>query len=155
MREEVYDFLREYGFTKEELSYFEEVNERMFFTNLMEVNKNIDFLLNKGLVKEEVINVFRNNPFMITVKNNRLDSLDKIYIEELKFSNDDLRNLIINNPKCYTASSVEFDKIINYLMEYKFSVDVIRNFIIENPVVANLSFIEFERYVKIDTNNGN
>ena len=155
MREEVYDFLREYGFTKEELSYFEEVNERMFFTNLMEVNKNIDFLLNKGLVEEEVINVFRNNPFMITVKDNRLDSLDKIYVEELKFSNDDLRNLIINNPKCYTSSSVEFDKIINYLMEYKFSVDVIRNFIIENPVVANLSFIEFERYVKIDTNNGN
>ena len=71
MREEVYDYLREYGFSKEELTSFEKENENMFFTNLVEVNKNIDFLTNKRLIKEEIITVFRNNPFMITVKDNR------------------------------------------------------------------------------------
>ena len=78
MIEEVYDFLREYGFTKEEVNYFEDENDDMYFTNLIEVNKNIDFLISKGLNKEEIMQVFRVDPFMITVKNNRLDALDKI-----------------------------------------------------------------------------
>ena len=82
MREEVYDFLREYGFSKEEVHGFQDKNEKMFFTNLVEVNKNINFLLDKGLSKEEVIRVFREDPYMITVKNNRLEALDKIYIDE-------------------------------------------------------------------------
>lgn len=43
MIEEVYDFLREYGFTKEEVYSFQTDNERMFFTNLIEVKKNLDF----------------------------------------------------------------------------------------------------------------
>ena len=84
MREEVYEFFKEYGFTRDEIHYFQDENEKMFFTNLIEVNKNIDFLMNKGLTKEEIMQVFRVDPFMITVKNNRLDALDKIYIEDLK-----------------------------------------------------------------------
>ena len=58
MKEEVYNYLREYGFTKEEVYSFEEENEKMFFTNLNEVNKNIDFLMNKRINKEEVMHVF-------------------------------------------------------------------------------------------------
>ena len=37
MIEEVYDFLREYGFTKEEVNYFEDENDYMYFTNMIEV----------------------------------------------------------------------------------------------------------------------
>ena len=88
MREDVYKFLREYGFSKEEVNYFEDENEEMYFTNLIEVNKNIDFLINKGLTKEEIIYVFKKNPYMITVKNNRLKLLDKIYTEELQLDNN-------------------------------------------------------------------
>ena len=64
MREEVYNYLREYGFTKEEVYSFEKENEKMFFTNLTEVNKNIDFLINKGFYKElekSFIEVFKNH----------------------------------------------------------------------------------------------
>ena len=107
MREEVYDFLREYGFTKEEVYSFEEENEIMFFTNLIEVNKNIDFLINKGLNKEEVMHVFRHNPYMITVKNNRLVELDKIYLEELLLSQEELKKLIIDNPEAFLVSVSE------------------------------------------------
>ena len=78
MIEEVYDYLREYGFTKEEVNKFEEENEKMFFTNLKEVQKNINFLQNKGLIKEEIMNIFKYNPFMITVKDNRLEALETI-----------------------------------------------------------------------------
>ena len=150
MREEVYEFLREYGFSKEELTSFEKENEKMFFTNLVEVNKNIDFLTNKGLVKEEIINVFRNNPFMITVKNNRLDALDKIYIEDLKFDINSLKTLIINNPETYTTSPIELEKNINYLKKHNCTMEVIRSFIINNNQVIIMDFNEFEKAVKFN-----
>ena len=93
MREEVYEFFKEYGFTRDEIHYFQDENEKMFFTNLIEVNKNIDFLKNKGLNKEEIMQVFRVDPYMITVKNNRLDALDKIYLEELLFTEEELNEV--------------------------------------------------------------
>lgn len=150
MREEVYEFLREYGFSKEELTSFEKENEKMFFTNLVEVNKNIDFLTNKGLVKEEIINVFRNNSFMITVKNNRLEALDKIYIDDLKFDINTLKTLIINNPETYTTSPIELEKNINYLKEHNCTIEIIRNFIINNNQVVIMDFDEFEKVVRFN-----
>ena len=150
MREEVYDYLREYGLSKEELTSFEKENENMFFTNLVEVNKNIDFLINKGLAKKEIINVFKNNPFMITVKNNRLEALDKIYIDDLKFDINSLKTLIINNPETYTTSPIELEKNINYLKEHNCTMEVIRNFIINNNQVIIMDFNEFEKAVRFN-----
>ena len=40
--------------------------------------------------REEIMQVFRVDPFMITVKNNRLDALDKIYLEDLKLNKEEL-----------------------------------------------------------------
>ncbi len=150
MREEVYDFLREYGFTKEEVYCFEEENEKMFFTNLTEVNKNIDFLINKGLNKEEVMHVFRNNPYMITVKNNRLDALDQIYLEDLKLSNKELKQLIINNPDTYIVSVSELTSNIDYLKEHNCNIDTIRNLFITNPQLVSMSPNEFKSVIKFN-----
>ena len=150
MREEVYDFLREYGFSKDELNYFEEENEKMFFTNLVEVNRNIGFLINKGFSKEDVINIFRNNSFMITVKNNRLEALDKIYFEDLVFDFDNFKRLMIGNYDVYTTSPIELDKNINYLKEHNCSLDVIKKFIIENPSVISMTLEEFKNVVKFN-----
>jgi len=150
MREEVYEFFKEYGFTRDEIHYFKEENEKMFFTNLVEVNKNIDFLINKGLNKEEIMSVFRKDPYMITVKNNRLEELDKIYLEDLKFDSNSLKKLIIDNPDTYIASPIELNKIINYLKEHNCNIETIKNFIINNPIVANMQFIEFEKQVKFN-----
>lgn len=148
MREEVYDYLREYGFTKEEVYSFEEENEKMFFTNLIEVSKNIDFLINKGLNKEEVMHVFRKNPFMITVKNNRLDALDKIYLEELSFTKEELKKIINDNPSTYTESHIELEKIIDRMKKLNCSVKTIKEILLENPKILDMTINEFDNIIK-------
>ena len=148
MGEEVYDFLREYGFTKEEVNYFEDENDDMYFTNMIEVNKNIDFLINKGLNKEEIMQVFRIDPFMITVKNNRLDALDKIYIEDLRLNKDELKQLIIDNPDAYIVSVSELNKNIDYLKEHNYTIEIIKKFFITNPQLISMSNKEFISVVK-------
>ena len=148
MIEEVYDFLREYGFTKEEVNYFEDENDDMYFTNMIEVNKNIDFLINKGLNKEEIMQVFRVDPFMITVKNNRLDALDKIYLEDLKLNKDELKQLIIDNPDEYIVSVSELNKNIDYLKEHNYPIETIKKFFITNPQLISMSNKEFISVVK-------
>ena len=148
MIEEVYDFLREYGFTKEEVNYFEDENDDMYFTNMIEVNKNIDFLINKGLNKEEIMQVFRVDPFMITVKNNRLDALDKIYIEDLRLNKDELKQLIIDNPDAYIVSVTELNKNIDYLKEHNYPIETIKKFFITNPQLISMSNEEFISVVK-------
>lgn len=148
MIEEVYDFLREYGFTKEEVNYFEDENDDMYFTNMIEVNKNIDFLINKELNKEEIMQVFRVDPFMITVKNNRLDALDKIYIEDLKLNKDELKQLIIDNPDAYIVSVTELNKNIDYLKEHNYPIETIKKFFITNPQLISMSNEEFISVVK-------
>ena len=150
MREEVYEFFKEYGFTRDEIHYFQDENEKMFFTNLIEVNKNIDFLKNKGLNKEEIMQVFRIDPFMITVKNNRLEALDKIYLEDLKLSNEELKNLIIKNPDTYIVSVSELNKNIDYLKEHNCNIETIRNFLITNPQLVSMSPEEFKNIVKFN-----
>ena len=148
MIEEVYDFLRDYGFTKEEVNYFEDENDDMYFTNMIEVNKNIDFLINKGLNKEEIMQVFRYDPFMITVKNNRLEALDKIYIEDLRLNKDELKQLIIDNPDAYIVSVSELNKNIDYLKEHNYPIETIKKFFITNPQLISMSPEEFISVVK-------
>lgn len=148
MREEVYNYLREYGFTKEDVYSFEEENEKMFFTNLVEVNKNIDFLMNKGLTKEEIMHVFRHNPYMITVKNNRLVALDRIYLEELLFTKEELIKMINDNPETYTESSVELEKIIDRMKKLNCSIKTIKEILLENPKILDMTINEFDNIVK-------
>ena len=150
MIEEVYNYLREFGFTKDEVNFFEDSNDKMFFTNINEVEKNISFLNNKNLTKEEVIQVFKKNPFMITVKDNRLNALNKIYLEELKFESNLLKELIINNPETYTLSPIELQKIIDYLKEHNYSIEVIRDFILKNPKIISMEFNEFIKLLKVN-----
>ena len=150
MREEVYEFFKEYGFTRDEIHYFQDENEKMFFTNLIEVNKNIDFLKDKGLTKEEIMHVFRVDPYMITVKNNRLDALDQIYLEDLKLSNKELKQLIINNPDTYIVSVSELTSNIDYLKEHNCNIDTIRNLFITNPQLVSMSPNEFKSVIKFN-----
>ena len=128
MPEEVYNHLIEYGFSNEELDNFEEENEKMFFTSIDIVKNNISFLEGIGLNKENIINILRINPFMITVGNNRITALNKIYYEVLGLNNDDIKSLILKNADLYTASPIELEKNINYLKDKKCSIDMIKKF---------------------------
>lgn len=150
MIEEVYDYLREYGFSKEEVNSFQDENEEMFFTNLEEIEKNINFLINKELTKEEIVEVIKKDPYMLTVKNNRLDYLDRVYNDILKLNKEEIHKLIINNPDAYIISPIELEKIINYLKDKNYTIEKIKELILNNPSIISLTLEEFENLVKGD-----
>ena len=147
MPEEVYNYLTEYGFSNEELDNFEEENDKMFFVSTDIVKNNISFLEGLGLNKEDIINTFRLNPFMITVGNNRITALNKIYYEVLGFTDNDIKSLILKNADLYTASPIELEKNINYLKDKKCNIDMIKKFIMDNPKVVNAYLDEFKKMV--------
>ena len=147
MPEEVYNYLTEYGFSNEELDNFQEENDNMFFTSIDIVKNNISFLEGLGLNKEDIINILRINPFMITVGNNRITALNKIYYEVLGFTSDDIKILILKNADLYTASPIELEKNINYLKDKKCNIDMIKKFIMDNPKVVNAYLDEFKKMV--------
>lgn len=147
MPEEVYNYLTEYGFSNEELDNFQEENEKIFFASIDIVKNNISFLEGIGLNKEDIINVFRLNPFMITVGNNRITALNKIYYEVLGFTSDDIKSLILKNADLYTASPIELEKNINYLKDKKCNIDMIKKFIMDNPKIVNAYLDEFKKMV--------
>lgn len=147
MPEEVYNYLTEYGFSNEELDNFQEANDKMFFASTDIVKNNISFLEGLGLNKEDIINTFRLNPFMITVGNNRITALNKIYYEVLGFTIDDIKSLIFKNADLYTASPIELEKNINYLKDKKCNIDMIKKFIMDNPKVVNAYLDEFKKMV--------
>ena len=115
MLDEIFDYLLEFGFTKEELRRFEDENSEMFEVDLKVVKDNIEFLFNKKLTKEEIIEVIKNDPFMLTDKKNRRDYYDKLYMEVLNLTEEEIKSLIKSNNDVYSASPVELEKIINYL----------------------------------------
>lgn len=147
MKDEVYSYLISYGFNSYDLNNFVEENEKMFFVSIDIVKNNISFLEGIGLNKEDIINVFRLNPFMITVGNNRINALNKIYYEVLGFTSDDIKSLILKNADLYTASPIELEKNINYLKDKKCNIDMIKKFIMDNPKVVNAYLDEFKKMV--------
>ena len=142
MREEVYNYLHDYGFSAIELDKIESANENMFSTNVSEVRKNISFLEEKYLDYEDIINLINDNPFMLTEKNNRLEAIDDIY-SSLQFDYESLKELIKSNPKAYTLSPVELEKIINYLNNRSVNKEGIKKLILENPKVISMKFNDF------------
>lgn len=147
MKEEIYDYLRKYGFSKEELKEFENKNEKMYFTSMKEVQKNISFLISKGLSKEETINVIRVNPYMLTVKDNRLNALENIYKEVLELSSTSIKDLLILNPNMFTESPIELQKIIDNLKEKNYETKLINNIIINDPKLLDLTLEEFKKTI--------
>lgn len=148
MREEIYDYLYDYGFSAIEIDKIEKENEEMFFTNIGEVRKNITFLEEKYLKIEDVINIINDNPFMLTEKNNRLEALEEIYNKVLRIDYESLKKLIKNNPEAYTVSPIELQKIIDYMKEQGYTIEIIREFIIKNPKVISMNSNVFVKVLK-------
>lgn len=150
MREEVYDYLHDYGFNAIELNKIEKENEAMFFTSVSEVRKNIKFLEEKYLDNEDIVNIVNNNPFMLTEKDNRLEALDNIYSGLLRIDYESMIELIKNNPETYTSSPVELQKIIDFLKNKNCTIDTIRNLFIKNPRIISMKFEDFEKAIKFN-----
>lgn len=150
MREEVYNYLHNYGFNSIELDKIEKANSEMFFTNISEVRKNITFLEEKYLEQDDIIDILNANPFMLTEKNNRLEVLDKIYLNELVIDYESMISLIKNNPETYTASPMELQKIIDFLKNKNCTIDTIRNLFVKNPKIISMKFEDFEKAIKFN-----
>lgn len=136
MKDEVYEYLINYGFNKDNLNKIEQEDEDIYFISLNKVRENIEFFLNKGLTNLEIINLININSFNLTLSLKRKNSFEKIYINKLNLSNDEIKQLLNLNNNMYTCSLVEVDKIINYLSR-KYSYDNIKKILLTNPDIIN------------------
>jgi len=150
MSEQVYEYLFEYGFNPTAIDEIENVNDRMFFTNLNEVIKNINFLESKQLNKECIINVIKANPFILTETNERLKNLDDIYLGLLRIDYESMIEIIINNPETYSVNPIELQKNINYLIENNCNTETIKKLLVKNPKIINMKFIDFKKIIKFN-----
>ncbi len=148
MKSDVYYYLLDYGFDNDEIDKIEDVSDDIFFTNLLEVRKNIKFLEEKGLDVNEVIDAINYNPYLLTEKNNRLEAFDDIFYNTLLFNTDELKKLIIDNPDIYTASPIELKKIIKYMNDNGMSYKDIKNVFIKTPKVVSYDYDEYPELVK-------
>ena len=138
MKDEVYEYLINYGFNKENLNTIEEENENIYFISLDKIKENIDFFSNKGLNSKEIINLINDNSFNLTLSSKRKNAFENIYVKKLKLSNEQIKYLLYINNNMFTCSPIELDKIINYLIKDKnYSLDDIRNIILTNPKIIN------------------
>lgn len=136
MKDEVYEYLINYGFYKDNLNKIEQENEDIYFISLNKVRENIEFFLNKGFTNLEIINLININSFNLTSSLKRKNAFDDIYINKLKLSNDEIKHLLNLNNNMYTCSPIELDKIINYLNK-KYSYDGIKKMLLSNPNIIN------------------
>lgn len=145
MREEVYDYLYDYGFSSNDLDDILDGNEEMFFTNLDDVKKHISFLEEKGLESREIVDVINKNPYMLTDREVRFNKLDNIYYNELEMDTESLKGLIINNPRTYSINPAKLREIIDYMMELGYSKKEIREFILVNYNVVGMDLETFKK----------
>ena len=136
MKNEIYEYLINYGFGKEILDRFEKLNEDMYFVSLDKVKENINFFASKGLNNKEIIGLANINPFILTLSSKRKKAFDEIYVNKLNLSSDQIKYLLNNNNNIYTCSPLEFDKIIDYLNKH-YSIDNIKQIILNNPNIIN------------------
>ncbi len=124
MKNEIYEYLINYGFSKENLDRFEELNEDMYFVSLDKVKENINFFAGKGLNNKEIISLANTNPFILTLSLKRKNAFDEIYINKLNLSNEQIKYLVNNNSN------------IDYLNK-NYSIDNIKQIILNNPNIIN------------------
>ena len=120
MKEEVFEYLIEYGFNKEDLEDFLKINDKLFFANLDNIKNNINFFKDKELTKDEIINIIKEECFLLTISNKKKELLDNIYYNI--FNKDELKNLIITYPPSYVVNPLELEEIINYIKDLGYNI---------------------------------
>ena len=135
MREEIYQYLRNYGFTQDEAKALKK-NEEMYYAIMINITENIEFLENLGLTKEEVISIINTNPFLITCTKKRKDAFNKIYINSLGITKEEIKSMLFKNPYIYNLSPITVDILINDLLK-TYSKEELKQEIINNPKLLN------------------
>lgn len=132
MRENVFEYLVDYGFNKDELSGFLKINEKLFFANLDNIKDNLTFLKNKELNDQEIIEVIKKECFLLTISLKKKELLDEIYYNI--FNKEELKQLIINYPTCYVVNPLELKELIDYIIEKGYDL---KNSIIKYPYILS------------------
>ena len=91
MKNEIYEYLINYGFNKDDLNKIEKENEDIYFISLNKIKENIVFFSDKGLNNIEIINLINSNPFNLTLSSKRKNAFDDIYIKKLNISNEEIK----------------------------------------------------------------
>ena len=138
MEEEVYQYLRNYGFTKEEVNDFEKHNIKLYEVEFLSVQYNFHFLEKYGLSKEEILDLIRNNIYMITVNKRKLDYLEKIYKEVLIFNDDDIKELLFKYNDLYIVNPIKVEELIKFYRNKNYSIEDIKKLIIINPGILGI-----------------
>lgn len=125
MKENIFDYLKEYGFEKEDIFSFQDINDNLFFVDISLVTTNIKFFEDKELSKEEVINIIKNNPFLLTIGSKKKELLDNIYYNI--FTKEELKNLIINYPDSYIVNPLELKELIDYIKNKNLDIKEVIN----------------------------
>lgn len=137
MRENIFDYLKEYGFVKEDIYKLQDINDKLFFVDISFIEKNINFLESKGLSNNEVIKVVNNTPYLLTIGSKKKELLDNIYNNI--FTKEELKRLIIEYPITYIVNPLELQEVINYLKEN--NVDI-KQTILNNKEILNKTIDE-------------
>ena len=139
MEEEVYQYLRNYGFTKEELKDFEKHNIKLYEVEFLAVQYNFNFLEKHGLNKQGILDLIRNNIYMITVNKKKLDYLEKIYKEILNFNEDEIKELLLKYNDLYIVNPIKVEELINFYRNKNYSIEDIKRLIMINPNILGMS----------------
>ena len=138
MREEVYDFLKEYGFDSNDLNELEEVNDNVYFLKKENVSTLIKHFEEKGFSKEEIINIINNNINLITLSLNDIEEYDDIFLNYLNFNIDEYQTLV-NNLCIYDIEIRMIKEVINLLEQKGYNNNKIKKLIVSNPNILNIN----------------
>lgn len=139
MKEEVYQYLRNYGFTKEELRNFEKHNIKLYEIEILSVQYNFNFLEKHGLNKQEILELIRSNIYMITVNKKKLDYLERIYIEILNFNMYEIKELLFKYSDLYIVNPIKVEELINFYKNKSYSIEDIKRLITINPSILGMN----------------
>lgn len=138
MREEVFDFLREYGFSKEEIFGYHDNNSKIFYVNKKMVVYNFNFMESLGLSKEEIIELVRRNIFMVTVTKKKIEYMTNLYNNILNFNNNEIKEILLKFPKMYIINPLNVEKLIELYKSKDYSLKDIKNLIKINPEILGI-----------------
>ena len=138
MREEVYDFLKEYGFDSNDLNELEEVNDNVYFLKKENVSTLIKHFEEKGFSKEEIINIINNNINLISLSLNDIEEYDDILLNYLNFNIDEYETLV-NNLCIYDIEIRMIKQVVNLLEQKGYNNNKIKKLIVSNPNKLNIN----------------
>jgi hypothetical protein len=140
---EIYEYLINYGFKKDDLDNIKKNNEKIYFASLKNIEDNILFLQNKELEKNEIIKLVKKNPYILTAGTQKKQMLDEIYSKI--FNKEEIKEYIKKYPDMYIVNPIELKETIEYIKKLNLNIKDIIN---ENINILSIDLDEISEYIK-------